>query len=136
MKNDYGFDTLNNKLKVSAGILRMEFQRGEGELGIENQGRFGSHNSKVFSQETVAIGQQTPRIGGERPKLGVLGAGSANDSDSTPLFSFFPRIKIDMEICRPWNRGLCPRAPAADGHPGRQLEVSRRAPDSQDGQAQ
>lgn len=77
-------------------ILWMELQRGEGELGIENQGRFGS-NSKCFAQETVAIGQHTPRIGDERPKRRVLSVGCACDSDSTPLFLFqddnaFPHI--------------------------------------------
>lgn len=88
MKNDYVFGTKFNKIKLSAEVLRMEFQRGEGELEIENQGRFGSKSSICFSQETVAIGQHTPRIGAKRPCSRVLSAGCACDSDSTPLFSF------------------------------------------------
>ena len=88
MKNDYGFGKKFYKIKLSAEILWMEFQRGEGELGIGNQGRFGSQNSKCFTQETVAIGQHTPRIGEHRPCSRVLSAGCACDSDSTPLFSF------------------------------------------------
>jgi hypothetical protein len=35
------------------------WKRGEGELGVENQGR----SKKSFWQETGAIGQQTPRNG-------------------------------------------------------------------------
>jgi hypothetical protein len=92
MKNDYGFDTKLNKIKLSAATLWMEFQRGEGELEIENQGRFGS-NSISFSQGTVAIGQHTPRIGADRPKQRVLSVGCACGSDSTPLFSFSAKMK-------------------------------------------
>lgn len=66
----------------------MGFERGEGELEIENQGRF---DQSRFSQETEAIGQQTPRIGESRSKLRftqrVSSAGSTLNSDSTPQFS-------------------------------------------------
>jgi hypothetical protein len=66
----------------------MGFGRGEGELEIDNQGRFGKRSR--FSQETEAIGQQSPRIGGHRLKLRftqrVASAGSTWSSDSTPLF--------------------------------------------------
>lgn len=74
----------------------MGFGRGEGELEIENQGRFERSISNVFSQETEAIGQQTPRIGEHRPKLRftpdtqvlarVSSAGCTLNSDSTPQF--------------------------------------------------
>lgn len=74
----------------------MGFGRGEGELEIENQGRFVRSISNVFSQETEAIGQQTPRIGEKRPKLRftpdtqvlarVSSAGCTLNSDSTPQF--------------------------------------------------
>jgi hypothetical protein len=86
MKNDYGFDTKGNKIKLSAVALWMEFQHGEGELEIENQGRFRSVNSISFAQETEAIGQHPPRNGDERPMQRVLSAGCAENSDSTPQF--------------------------------------------------
>jgi hypothetical protein len=88
MKNDYCFGTKFTKISLEADALWMGFQHGEGELEIENQGRFGSHSSKSFSQETVAIGQRVPRIGIERPKQRVLSAGCAENSDSTPRFFF------------------------------------------------
>lgn len=87
MKKNFGFDTKFNKIKVSARSLWMGFERGEGELEIENQGRF---DQSRFSQETEAIGQQTPRIGESRSKLRftqrVSSAGSTLNSDSTPQF--------------------------------------------------
>ena len=86
MRNDYVLYKKLFKMNLSAEVLRMEFQRGEGELEIGNQGRFGSKNSMCFSQETVAIGQHTPRIGAKRPCSRVLSAGCACDSDSSPLF--------------------------------------------------
>lgn len=90
MKKNYGFDTEFNKLILIARSLWMDFGRGEGELGIINQGRFGTKISNSFSQETEAIGQQTPRIGDEGPKLRftqrVSSAGCARTSDSTPHF--------------------------------------------------
>jgi hypothetical protein len=89
MRNDYGFGTKLNKIKLSAVAPWMEFQHGEGELEIEDQGRFGSKNSISFAQETEAISQHTPRIGGKRLMQRVLSAGRAVNSDSTPLFSFF-----------------------------------------------
>jgi hypothetical protein len=88
MKKNFGFDTKFNKIKLSARNLWMGFERGEGELEIENQGRF---DQSRFSQETEAIGQQTPRIGEDRPKLRftqrVSSAGCTLNSDSTPHFS-------------------------------------------------
>ena len=87
MKIDYGFDTFANRIKVSALTLWMEYEPGEGELEIEDQGRYRISN--VFSQETEAIGQHTPRIGVDRPKLmREFSAGRTNDSDSTPHLSF------------------------------------------------
>ncbi|GIL16694.1 MAG: hypothetical protein BroJett040_04450 [Oligoflexia bacterium] len=84
MKNDYCFDTLFNKIKLTP-VTRMLLVFGEGELGIKNQGRFW--NSFSFSQETGAIGQQKPRIGDERPKLErELSAWMHVDSNSTPHF--------------------------------------------------
>jgi hypothetical protein len=87
MKKNFGFDTKFNKIKLSARSLWMGFERGEGELEIENQGRF---DQSRFSQETEAIGQQTPRIGEDRPKLRftqrVSSAGCTLNSDSTPHF--------------------------------------------------
>jgi hypothetical protein len=94
MKNAYCFDIELTKIKLSAVFPRMEIQRGEGELEIENQGRL--RISKVFSQETGAIGQQTPRIGEHRPKLRELSAGCAKDSDSTPHL-FFPHCFLVAE---------------------------------------
>lgn len=67
--------------------------RGEGELEIKNQGRFGLRSRRgrrlgysSFTQETFARGQQTPRIGDVRPKQRELSAGCTLNSDSTPLF--------------------------------------------------
>jgi hypothetical protein len=89
MKKNFGFDAKFNKIKVSARSLWMGFERGEGELEIENQGRF---DQSRFTQETEAIGQQTPRIGESRSKLRftqrVSSAGCTLNSDSTPQFSF------------------------------------------------
>jgi hypothetical protein len=96
MKKNFGFDTKFNKIKLSARNLWMGFERGEGELEIENQGRF---DQSRFSQETEAIGQQTPRIGEDRPKLRftqrVSSAGCTLNSDSTPHFSL-PRENITL----------------------------------------
>jgi len=100
MKNDYGFDTKRNKIMLTAEILRMEFQHGEGELEIENQGRFRSVNSISFAQETDAIGQHPPRIGDERPMQRVLSAGCAENSDSTPQF-FLPVHRRLAEVSQP-----------------------------------
>ncbi len=94
MKKNFGFDTKFNKIKLSARSLWMGFERGEGELEIENQGRF---DQSRFSQETEAIGQQTPRIGADRPKLRftqrVSSAGSTLNSDSTPHFLSAPLVQ-------------------------------------------
>ena len=90
MKNDYGLDTFKNKISISAVSLWMEIQRGEGELEIEDQGRFGIFGSR-FSQETGAIDQQAPRIGEHGPMRRVLSAGCAFGSDSTPQFFFSGR---------------------------------------------
>jgi hypothetical protein len=87
----------------------MDFGRGEGELGIENQGRFGTKISNSFSQETEAIGQQTPRIGDERPKLRftqrVSSAGCARTSDSTPHF-FSPERSAEEQALKVVNQKL------------------------------
>ena len=88
MKNDYGFDIKDYKIKLSAVALWMESQHGEGELEIEDQGRFRSNNSISFAQETEAISQQTPRIGEKRLMQRVLSAGCTENSDSTPQFFF------------------------------------------------
>ena len=87
MRKNFGFRTFQNKIKLSAQAPWMVFERGEGELEIENQGwlRISS-----FAQETVAIGQQAPRIGEHRLKLGsthrVFSAGRTGSSNSTPHF--------------------------------------------------
>jgi hypothetical protein len=88
MRNDYEISIKFYKMNITAVALWMEFQQGEGELEIENQGRFRSIHSKSFTQETDAIGQLTPRIGEKRPKQRVLSAGCAMNSDSTPQFLF------------------------------------------------
>lgn len=89
MKNNYVFFDKLRKLVLIAEIPRMEFQFGEGELEVENQGRSGTTNYLSFSQETGAIGQQTPRIGDNRPKLvREFSAGCARFSGSTPRFFF------------------------------------------------
>ncbi|MGZ5279826.1 MAG: hypothetical protein ACXWC9_07790 [Pseudobdellovibrionaceae bacterium] len=89
MKKNYGFDAKFNKIKLSARDLWMGCEHGEGELEIENQGRFTKSH---FTQETEAIGQQTPRIGESRSTLRftqrVSSAGCTLNSDSTPHFSF------------------------------------------------
>ncbi len=94
MKKNFGFDTKFNKIKVSARSLWMGFERGEGELEIENQGRFDQSH---FTQETEAIGQQTPRIGESRSTLRftqrVSSAGSTLNSSSTPQFSPSPHAQ-------------------------------------------
>jgi hypothetical protein len=93
VKNNYGFDAFLNKIDLSAGALWTEFQHGEGELEIGNQGR-SQNSTKSFSQETGAIGQKTPRIGEIRPKRREYSAGCANNSDSTPhLFSHHMRSR-------------------------------------------
>jgi hypothetical protein len=84
MRNAYCFDTIFNKINISAVFPRMEIQHGEGELEIENQGRLVISN--FFTQETVAIGQQAPRNGELRPKLRESSAGCTKTSDSTPQF--------------------------------------------------
>ncbi len=93
MKKNYRFDTELNKIKLIARGLWMGYERGEGELEIENQGR---SRISSFTQETVAIGQHKPRIGDTRPKLRftsdtqvlarVSSAGCTQSSDSTPHF--------------------------------------------------
>ncbi|PIS11703.1 MAG: hypothetical protein COT73_02565 [Bdellovibrio sp. CG10_big_fil_rev_8_21_14_0_10_47_8] len=89
MKKNYEICTALNKINISAQSLWMDFERGEGELEVRNQGR---SRISSFSQETGAIGQQTPRIGDNRPKLRfthrVSSAGCAGFSDSTPHFLF------------------------------------------------
>jgi len=89
MKKNYGFDAKFNKIKLSARDLWMGCEHGEGELEIENQGRFTKSH---FTQETEAIGQQTPRIGESRSTLRftqrVSSAGCTLNSDSTPHFLF------------------------------------------------
>jgi hypothetical protein len=94
MKKNFGFDTKFNKIKLSARSLWMGFERGEGELEIENQGRF---DQSRFTQETEAIGQQTPRIGESRSTLRftqrVSSAGSTLNSDSTPQFLSAPLVQ-------------------------------------------
>jgi hypothetical protein len=87
MKINYGIDTASHRIKVTAGVPRTGFQRGEGELEVGNQGR-SRISTKSFSQETEAIGQQTPRIGDDRPKLREDSAGCTRHSDSTPQFLF------------------------------------------------
>lgn len=73
----------------------MAFGHGEGELEIENQGRF---KKSRFSQETVAIGQQTPRNGEQRPKLRfaqrVSSAERTWSSDSTPQSFSSEKFKL------------------------------------------
>jgi hypothetical protein len=95
MKKNFGFDAKFNKIKLSARNLWMGFERGEGELEIENQGRF---DQSRFTQETEAIGQQTPRIGESRSKLRftqrVSSAGCTLNSDSTPHFSSAPSVRV------------------------------------------
>ena len=102
MKKNFGFDTEFNKIKVIARSLWMGCERGEGELEIDDQGRF---DQSRFSQETEAIGQQAPRIGEHRPKLRltteeksserVSSAGRTLNSSSTPQFSF--SVKSDSQ---------------------------------------
>ena len=67
---------------------------GEGELGINNQGRF---RFLSFSQETdranIACnvqdsGQHKPKIGNVRPEVGELSAGCTTSSNSTPHLFF------------------------------------------------
>lgn len=93
MKKNFGFDAFQNKLKLSAQALWMVFERGEGELEVESQGRL---RISSFAQETVAIGQQAPRIGEYRLKLGsthrVFSAGRTGSSNSTP--HFFSRLSF------------------------------------------
>jgi hypothetical protein len=90
MKKNFGIPHSTITIKEAAGSLWMDFQQGEGELEIKNQGRFVKSR---FSQETEAKGQQTPRNGEGRSKLRftqrVSSAGCTLDSDSTPQFSFF-----------------------------------------------
>lgn len=87
MKKNFGISQSEIRIIETAGSLWMGCQHGEGELEIENQGRF---EQSRFSQETVAIGQHTPRIGESRSKLRfthrVSSAGRTLDSDSTPQF--------------------------------------------------
>ncbi len=87
MKKNFGIPHSNITIKEAAGSLWMDFQQGEGELEIKNQGRFVKSR---FSQETEAKGQQTPRNGEGRSKLRftqrVSSAGCTLDSDSTPQF--------------------------------------------------
>lgn len=89
MKIKFSFRKMFYRINISAQSLWMDFERGEGELGITNQGW-----SKIssFSQETEAIGQQEPWNGDRRPKLGytprVSSAGCTGFSDSTPQFFF------------------------------------------------
>ena len=87
MRNNYVFPLKFAKINITALTLWMEYELGEGELEIENQGRF-FYLSRSFTQGTEAIGQHTPRIGAERPKLREYSAGCACDSDSTPHFLF------------------------------------------------
>lgn len=91
MRNNFGFQGNTINIKLSAHTLWMEYALGEGELEIDNQGRFFSLTS--FTQGTEAIGQHTPRIGADRPKLREYSAGCACDSDSTPHFFFSEKIK-------------------------------------------
>ncbi|MEZ0391267.1 MAG: hypothetical protein ACAH59_03565 [Pseudobdellovibrionaceae bacterium] len=103
MKKNFGFDTEFNKLRSIARSLWMGCERGEGELEIDDQGRF---DQSRFSQETEGIGQQTPRIGEDRPKLRftpdtqvsarVSSAGRTLNSDSTPQF-FSPALSATIE---------------------------------------
>lgn len=97
MKSVFGFEANFNKLDI-ASSTRMLRARGEGELEIKNQGRFGLRDRKgtlghsnSFSQETIARGQQTPRIGDVRPKRRELSAGCTLNSDSTPHFFLLNR---------------------------------------------
>jgi hypothetical protein len=95
MKKNFCFDAKFNKIEVSARNLWMGFEHGEGELEIEDQGRF---EQSRFSQETEAIGQQTPRIGESRSKLRffqrVSSAGCTLNSDSTPQFFSSQEISL------------------------------------------
>lgn len=94
MKKNFGISYSNITIKEAAGSLWMDFQQGEGELEIKNQGRF---DQSRFSQETEAKGQQTPRNGEGRSKLRftqrVSSAGCTLDSDSTPQFFSRPSTK-------------------------------------------
>ena len=100
MKKNFGFDTYQNKLRVIADVPWMGFQHGEGELGVNNQGRFSRISS--FTQETEVTVQHTPRIGEARPKLRskerVLSAGCAGFSGSTPQFFFLSFVNDGKEL--------------------------------------
>ena len=99
MKNNYEIFGKLRKIELIAEIPRMEFQFGEGELEVGNQGRSWTSNLNFsFSQETGAIGQQTPRIGDKGPKLlREFSAGCARHSGSTPRFFFLgPQFKKSL----------------------------------------
>jgi hypothetical protein len=101
MKKNFGFDAFENKLKLSAQAPWTVFERGEGELEVESQGRL---RISSFAQETVAIGQQAPRIGDDRPKLRstqrVFSAGRTGFSSSTSHFLFRDFSRISSLVLR------------------------------------